>query len=302
MSEIELRDLQAFAAVARHRNFRRAARELRVSVSSLSQRLRDLEVRLGIRLLNRTTRSVAPTEAGETLLLRLTPALREVAEAVSDLRSRHELPAGRLRINAPPPAIHLVLAPMLGPFLRRHPGIELELVADALLIDIVAEGFDAGVRYEEHLDQDMIAVPLGPPQRYAVVAAPALLSHHGRPEQPADLLGKPCIVTRFRNGVVLPWEFEKAGRTVRITPSGVLQTSDHELKLRAALDGLGFLLTFEGYLREAVAAGRLVALLEDWCPPFPGPFLYYPSRHRPPPALAAFVAFVKEWRRTGTAG
>lgn len=298
MIDADLRDLQAFAAIARHRNFRRAAMELGVSVSSLSQRLRDLEQRLGVRLLNRTTRSVSATEPGERLLQRLAPALGEVAEAVDELRGRLDRPSGRLRINAPPPAVEQVLAPMVTPFLQRHPGIELEIVADPLRVDIVAGGFDAGVRYEEHLAQDMIALSLGPPERYRLVAAPALLERWGRPAEPGDLLGKPTIATRFANGNILPWEFEKGGRIVRISPPGPLTSTNLALQVRAAIDGLGFLMTFESYVRPAIDEGLLEALLEEWLPPFPGPFLYYPSRRHPPPALGAFIAFVREWRRT----
>jgi DNA-binding transcriptional LysR family regulator len=295
----DLRDLQAFASVARHRNFRRAALELRISASSLSQRLRELERRLGARLLHRTTRSVAPTEAGEDLLQRVAPALRDLGEAVAAVRGREGEPTGRLRINAPAPAADLVLAPMVTPFLQRYPRISLEIAVDTSLIDIVAEGYDAGVRFEEHLAQDMIALPLGPPQRYAIVAAPALLARSGVPKEPEDLLGRPMIATRFRSGVVMPWEFEKDGRVVRIAPGGPFAAGHPGLLLRAAEDGLGFLATFEGYARDAIAAGRLVEVLADWFPPFSGPFLYYPSRRQPPAALEAFVGFVREWRKAG---
>jgi DNA-binding transcriptional LysR family regulator len=296
MADADLRDLSAFAAVARHRNFRRAARELRVSVSGLSQRLRELEARLGVRLLNRTTRSVAPTQAGELLLSRAGPALGEIAEAIDAVRGLGDRPSGRLRINAPAPAAQLVLAPMVAPFLERHPAIELDIVVESSLIDIVAGGFDAGIRYEEHLAQDMIAVPLGPPQRYAVVAAPELVARVGRPTHPKDLVRHPCLSTVFPSRASLPWEFEKAGRTVRILPKGSFTSSDAHLLLQTALDGLGFLMTFEEYVREPVRAGALVTVLEDWCPEFPGPLLYYPSRRQPPPALSAFIAFAREWR------
>lgn len=297
MNDLDLRDLSAFAAVARHRSFRRAAVELGVSVSSLSQRLRDLEERLGIRLLNRTTRSVAPTEAGEGLLLRLNPALQEVADAVAQATNLSGEPSGRLRINGPAPAVHLVLAPMVGPFLKRHPRIELEVMVEPSLVDIVAAGFDAGIRYEEDLAQDMIAVSLGPPERYVTVAAPEILDRHGLPRVPDDLVGKPAIGIRFPSGAILPWEFEKDGRVVRVAPSFRLVSLSAPLQTRAALDGLGFYRTFEGYVRAEVAAGALVAVLDDWSPPFSGPYLYYPSRRQPPPPLAAFVAFVAEWRR-----
>ncbi len=296
MGNVDLRDLTAFAAIARHRNFRRAARELRVAVSTLSERLRDLEERIGVRLLNRTTRSVAPTEAGERLLGRIAPALWEINAAAQDVASLRGVPSGRLRINAPAPAVQLVLAPMVAPFLTRYPKITLEIVDESSLIDIVDAGFDAGVRYEEHLAQDMVAVSLGPPQRYVIVASPNFLAARGVPKTPKDLLGAPCIATRFPSRVILPWEFEKAGRVIKIVPEGPLTAANTALQLQAARDGLGFLATFEGYAREAIASGQLRTVLDEWCPSFPGPFLYYPSRRQNPSSLDAFVAFVKEWR------
>jgi DNA-binding transcriptional LysR family regulator len=256
-----------------------------------------MEERLGVRLMNRTTRSVALTEAGELLLARIGPAMLDVGDALDQVRGLRDVPSGRLRINAPPPAIDLVLAPMVAPFLRQYPRIELEIVADSSLIDIVAAGFDAGVRYGEHLAQDMIAVSLGPPERYAVVASAQYVAQHGRPKQPKDLLDHACIRTRFGSGAMPDWEFEKAGRVVKVAQKGILTATYLGLALRAVHDGLGFWLTFEGYVREAVKSGALVSVLEDWCEPFPGPFLYYPSRRQPPPALSAFVAFVAEWRK-----
>jgi DNA-binding transcriptional LysR family regulator len=297
MKDFDLRDLDAFVAVARTRNFRRAALEQAVSVSSLSQRLRDMEERLGVRLMNRTTRSVALTEAGELLLARVGPVISDVGTALDEIRGLRGVPSGRLRINAPPPAIDLVLAPMVAPFLQAHPQIDLEIVGDSSFVDIVAAGFDAGVRYGEHLAQDMIAVSLGPSQRYAVVASPQYIVQHGRPKHPKDLLDHPAIRTRFGNGVMPDWEFEKAGRIVKVAPPAKLIATYLGLAKRAALDGVGFWSTFEGYARAAVDSGELVSVLEDWCPPFPGPFLYYPSRRQPPPALAAFIAFVGEWRK-----
>ena len=297
MQDIDLRHLNAFSAVAKHRNFRRAAIEQRISVSTLSQNIRDLEERLGVRLLHRTTRSVAPTEAGERLLSRLNPALRDVLDAVGEIRSFRDVPAGRLRINAPLPAVQLVLAPMVTPFLLRYPQIQLEIVEDTSFIDIVEEGFDAGVRYEEHLARDMIAVSLGPPQRYALVASPPFLEKHGTPKYPKDLLGKPCIGTRFPKGELRAWEFEKGRRVVKITPEPSLICLHPNLQVQAAIDGLGFLNTFEGYVRAGIAAGQLVEALADWSPPFSGPLLYYTSRRQPPPSLTAFVSFVREWRK-----
>src|SRR5579872_3844981 len=202
MADIDYRDLAAFVAVARTRNFRRAAREQAVSTSSLSQRLRELEERLGVRLLNRTTRSVALTEAGEMLLARVAPAMTEVTDALQRVRGLREIPSGRLRINAPPPAIDLVLAPMVAPFLAANPEIDLEIVGDSSFVDIVAQGYDAGVRYGEHLAQDMIAVSLGPPQRYAVVASPHYIAQHGRPKHPKDMLNHRCIRIRYGRGMI----------------------------------------------------------------------------------------------------
>ena len=297
MSDLDLRDLAAFAAVARTRNFRRAAIEQHVSVSSLSQRLRDMEERLGVRLMNRTTRSVALTEAGELLLSRIGPAMRDVTEALDRVRGMRDVPSGRLRINAPPPAIDLVLAPMVAPFMEAYPQIDLEIIGESSFVDIVAQGFDAGVRYGEHLAQDMIAVSLSPPQRYALVASPDYLARHGKPRHPKDLLDHRCIRIRFGRGALLDWEFEKAGQVVKVSPPPKLIANYPGLVQRAAHDGFGFWLTFEGYVREAIKSGALVSVLDDWCAPFPGPFLYYPSRRQTPPALAAFVAFVAQWRK-----
>jgi DNA-binding transcriptional LysR family regulator len=297
MSDLDLRDLNAFLAVARTRNFRRAAQDERVSVSSLSQRLRDMEERLGVRLVNRTTRSVALTEAGELLLASAGPAMAEVTEALDRVRGLRGVPSGRLRINAPPPAIDLVLAPMVASFLQQFPQIELDIVADSAFVDIVDAGFDAGVRYGEHLAQDMIAVSLGPSQRYAVVASPQYVAQHGRPKHPKDLLDHACIRTRFGNGVMPDWEFEKAGRVIKVAPPAKLIATYFGLAMQAAHDGVGYWPTFEGYVREAIETGALISVLDDWCAPFPGPFLYYPSRRQVPPALGAFIAFVGEWRK-----
>jgi DNA-binding transcriptional LysR family regulator len=297
MTDLDLRDLSAFVAIARTKSFRRAATDQHVSVSSLSQRLRELEERLGVRLMNRTTRSVALTEAGEMLLARVAPAILDVNGALEEVRGLRGVPSGRLRINAPPPAIDLVLAPMVAPFLAAHPQIDFEIVGDSSFVDIVAQGYDAGVRYGEHLAQDMIAIALGPPQRYAVVASPAYVAKHGKPKHPKEMLDHRCIRVRFGTGMVLDWEFEKAGRIVKVSPAAKLIVNYPGVAYRAAHDGFGFWLTFEGYVRESIRSGALVSVLEDWCEPFPGPFLYYPSRRQTPPALAAFIAFVGEWRK-----
>ena len=297
MKNFDLRDLEAFVAIARTRNFRRAATEQGVSVSSLSQRLRDMEERLGVRLMNRTTRSVALTEAGELLLARVGPAMSDVGAALDQVRGLRAVPSGRLRINAPPPAIDLVLAPMVAPFLAAHPKIDLEIVGESAFVDIVAGGFDAGVRYGEHLAQDMIAVSLGAPQRYAVVASREYVAQHGSPKHPKDLLEHDCIRARYSSGVMFDLEFEKAGQIVKVDPPAKLISTNMNLAMRAALDGVGIWATMDGYVHEALKSGALISLMEDWCEPFPGPFLYYPSRRQVPPALRAFIDFVANWRK-----
>ncbi len=297
MDDLDLRDLATLAVVARHRNFRRAATELGLSVSSVSQRLRDFEARLGVRLLNRTTRSVAPTEAGARFLAQVAPALRGVADALGEVRRQSDVPSGRLRLNAPAPAAHLALAPMVAAFLMRYPAVDFEIVVEPALIDIVDAGYDAGIRYDEDLALDMIAVPLGGAIRYSVVGAPAYFENHPRPTHPRDLAHHICLAIRFPNHKMPAWTFEKDGNLIEIMPSGPLTSNDSAILLRAAMDGLGLFSTFEDYAREAVAAGSLVSVLDDWCATFTGPYLYYPSRRQPPAALAAFVGFLTEWRR-----
>lgn len=296
-----LDDLASFAAVARRRSFRAAAVERGVSASALSQAVRDLEEELGVRLLHRTTRSVSPTEAGARLLARLAPVLTELAAAVDSVHAADGVVAGLLRINAPAPAVDLVLAPLLGPFLAQHPRVRVEVVVETALVDIVAEGFDAGVRWDESLAQDMVSVPLCGPQRFVVVASPSLLAIHGVPTHPHDLLHLPCVQLKFPSGRLYPWEFERAGERLVVEPGGALVASHGPLLLRAALDGVGFAEMFEGYAEEHIAAGHLVPVLEEWLPPFPGPRLYYPSRRLPPPPLRAFVEFVRGTRAATTA-
>ena len=290
---MNLADLDAFAAVARHRSFRRAAAKRGVAPSSMSKSVRDLEARLGVRLLNRTTRSVAPTAAGQRLLDRLSPALLEIAAAVDQVADEPGEPAGTVRINAPEPAVELILAPLVAEFLATYPKVRLEIVAEAAFVDIVKAGFDAGVRWDESLAQDMIAISLGAPQRYALVAAPEVIAQYGAPSAPRDLLTKPCVRIRFPSGVMPAWEFERDGGTTKIEPEARLVTTSLSLLLRAALDGVGFCSAFEGQVREHIAAGRLVSVMEDWLPPFPAPFLYYPSRDVPS-ALRAFIDFMKQ--------
>lgn len=293
MANVLLTDLEAFAAIARHRNFRRAAIERGVTASLLSQNLRRLEEQLGVRLLNRTTRSVAPTAAGEALLAGLAPAFAGIAEAVEQVNRFRASRSGAIRINAPKPVAQLLLAPMVADFLAMHPGITLEIAADDRFVDIVAEGFDAGIRFGESLHQDMVAVAIGPPQRMIVVASPAYLARHGQLAEPGDLIGRPLIRHRFPGGSIFPWEFERQGQAVTIVPQGSFTTDDPAIKIRAAIDGAGLAFEFEGYALPALADGRLVRVLDDWCPPIPAPHLYYSSRRHMPAALRAFIDFMR---------
>ena len=292
-----LADLDLFAAVARHRSFRRAAREAGISPSSLSERLRALEDALGLRLLHRTTRSVSPTEAGAALLARLGPALGEIGAALEEAGRHGATPSGTLRINAPQSAAQLVLASLIPPFLAAHPRITLDVVVEDSFVDIVSGGFDAGIRYGESLARDTIAVPLGGPQRYVLVAAPALVAALGAPAAPRDLLQRPCIRHRFPSGNTPPWVFERGTETVTVRVEGPFTTTDPHLERAAALAGVGFLLTFEEWVREDIARGTLVSLLEEWLPPFEGPHLYYASRRHMPAALRAFVDFIRAHRQ-----
>jgi len=289
-----LNDLHAFAAVARTRNFRQAASELGVSPSALSHTLRALEARLGVRLLNRTTRSVAPTEAGERLLARLTPALAEITQALAAIEDLRTSPHGTLRINAPRAACDWVLAPLVPLFLARHPGMRVELVGDDSLVDIVARGFDAGVRFGERLQQDMVAVPLGPPQRFIVVASPEHLARHGRPAHPRELIEHPCIRLRFPNGSYYRWEFVQGDERLEIAVDGPLALGDMRLMVQAAEQGLGLAFVYQQYAQQGLDAGRLVSVLDDWRPTETGFYLYYPSQRLVPAGLRAFIELVRE--------
>ncbi len=299
MDDLPLGELDAFTAVARARSFRGAARRRGVSASSLSAALRRLEQRLGVRLLNRTTRSVTPTEAGLRLLDRLAPALGEIAVALDQVESSRTSPAGTLRLNVPTIAARLMLPDIAARFLEAHPKITLEIVAEDSFIDVLAAGFDAGVRYGERLERDMIAIPIGPRrQRYVAAAAPAYLARHGTPVRPEDLLEHRCIRHRFASGHALPWEFERDGKTVMLSPTGPLVANSIEVELAAAIAGLGIICSFEELLAPAIAAGTLLPVLGDWVTEFPGPFLYYASRTHMPGPLRAFVDFIKDERKS----
>lgn len=294
MSDLPLADLEAFAGVAAQRSFRKAAALRAVSASSLSEAVRRLEAKLGTRLLNRTTRSVTPTDAGERLLERLSPMLADLAGALDEVRSSDAAPAGRLRLNVPTIVARLFLPPIVVPFLQAYPGIRMEIEAHDAFIDVFAAGFDAGVRYDESLDLDMIAIPIGPrTQRFCAAASPDYIKAYGMPDHPSDLMGHRCIRHRFESGRLSGWEFERDGEAIRINPPETLVATSTELELAAACGGLGVIATFHDVLRPHLERGDLVEILPGWQQPFSGPFLYYPSRRHMPAPLRAFVDWVK---------
>jgi len=295
--KVDLSSLEAFVAVARARGFRDGARASSGSASGLSEAVRRLEAQLGVRLLHRTTRSVVPTEAGQRLLERLGPALHEVGAALDVVNGLRDRPAGTLRLNVPVSAARLVLPAIVPPFLVAYPEIRLEVMADDNFVDVLAAGCDAGIRYDERLEQDMIAVPIGPRvQRFATAASPAYLDLHGRPRHPRDLLGHACLRGRFASGAITPWDFECAGEVVRVDPSGPLLVQvgmATDLAVEAAIAGTGILYLFEGWLRPHLDSGTLEPVLEPWWQRFSGPFLYYSGRRLLPAPLRAFVDFIK---------
>lgn len=295
--KIGLGDLSAFVAVARAGGFRDAARLNDSSASGLSDAVRRLEARLGVRLLNRTTRSVVPTEAGRSLLARLDPVLSEVESALDVVNGFRDTPAGTLRLNVPMSAARLVLPSIVPRFLAAYPEVRLEVTAEESFVDVLAAGCDAGIRYEERLEQDMVAVPIGPRvQRFAAAASPAYLARRGRPEHPRDLLQHACLRGRFPSGASIPWEFARDGETLSVDPSGPLLVQIGgalDLAVDAAVAGTGIVYLFEDWLRPYIARGELEPVLEPWWPRFSGPYLYYAGRRLLPAPLRAFVDFIK---------
>ena len=281
--------LETFLAVAKHRSFRKVALERGVSPSALSHVIRSLEETLDVRLFNRTNQSVHLTEAGERLVHRIGPALDDIAGAIGDARAARTEPAGLLRLNVPRVAADLVVKPILGHFLAAYPDIKLEIVSDDAMVDIVEDGFDAGIRPGQRLAKDMIAVQIGPRYRFAVVGAPAWFTGRDRPRVPQDLHIHACIERRYPNGSRYAWEFAKRGEAIEIDVSGPLTVDDSALMIQAALDGVGLAHVFEGLVSEHIAAGRLIRVLEDWCPPRPYFFLYYAGRRQVPAPLRAFI-------------
>ena len=294
----DLQDLQAFLAVLQAQGFREAARSSNDSASRLSEAVRRLEERLGVRLFNRTTRRVVATEAGLRLAERLTPALAEVRASIDVVNGYRERPAGRLRVNVPANVARTVLPPLVTPFLQRYPEIRLEVVVEDSLVDVLAAGCDAGIRYDERLAQDMVAVPIGPRRQSLVTAAaPAYLRKHGEPLHPAELLHHACLRGRFAGGALPVWEFEKDGEILRVDPDGPLQVRQAaaiDLAVQAAIDGLGIVHLFADWLRPHLDSGALRPILEPWRQHFDGPWLYYPGRRQLPAPLRAFVDFVRE--------
>ncbi|MBA3042004.1 MAG: LysR family transcriptional regulator [Alphaproteobacteria bacterium] len=294
---VELGDLSAFVAVARAGGFREGARLSGASASGLSDAVRRLEAQLGVRLLNRTTRSVVPTEAGRGLLDRLMPALSEMEAALDVVNVFRERPTGTLRLNVPVSAARLVLPQIVPAFLEAYPDIQLEVITEESFVDVIAAGCDAGIRYDERLSPDMIAVPIGPRiQRFALGASSAYLDRRGRPDHPRDLLAHACLRSRFSSGVETVWEFERKGETVVVEPTGPLLVTaggGSDLAVNAAIAGTGIVALFEDWLRPHFDSGALERVLEPWWPSFSGPFLYYPGRRLVPAPLRAFIDFVK---------
>jgi DNA-binding transcriptional LysR family regulator len=286
-------EFAAFIAVAEQRHFTKAARQIGISTATLSQTIRALEERLGIRLLNRTTRSVSPTEAGEMLLARLKPVIDDYEAAIDSINQFRDTPAGIVRLTVAPPAAHSVIAPRLKEFAALYPDIRFEVSVDVTNVDIVSSQFDAGIRRESAIDRDMIAVRVSEPVRGMVAASPAYLAAHPAPKTPHELVSHNCLRFRLSGGGILPWRFARAGESFEVPVTGGFITNDVELVIGAALDGIGVLYTTRDYLAPYIADGRLVSLLEEWTPVGERLCLYYPSRRQLPAALRALIDFLR---------
>lgn len=286
-------------AIVEHRSFRGAARMLDVSPSALSHVMRGLESRLGVRLLNRTTRSVALTGAGERLLNRIRPTIADLDDALADIASLGEQPSGALRITAPDSGAALLIRNILPKFCADHPGIEVEVVSDGRIVDIIASGFDAGIRLLDMVPKDMVAVRLGPATRAILVASPQYLARHPSPTEPQDLMQHQCIRLRFESGALYRWELEKKGQySAKLDVPGTLVLNKVELAVEAALAGMGIAFVPEHLVIDHLGASRLIRLLEDWCPTIDGYCLYHPSNRHPPTALKLLVDAVRGWERS----
>jgi DNA-binding transcriptional LysR family regulator len=303
MRKLGFAEMNAFVATAEHASFAKAAVQLGVSRSALSETIRGLEEKLGVRLLNRTTRSVAPTEVGERLLAELRPALDGFDAALESINVFRDKPAGHLRLTVPRPAAKTIIEPILSKFLFAYPAISLEIVADSALTDIVRDRFDAGIRPGHRVERDMIAVRVGEDARPTIVASPAYLRRHSHPKVPADLSRHNCIRQRFASGAIPHWFFEKKGKSLEVAVNGSLIVSESDLAVRAALDGVGIARAPVTSVAALIGKKRLTPLLEDWAPRSVGFYLYYPSRRQIPASLRAFVDFLKVHakQRDGTA-
>jgi len=289
-----LTELSAFTAIVRHASFRIAADDLGMSPSTLSHMMRSLEERLGVRLFNRTTRSVAPTEVGTRLFRSLTPVLGELDLALADVGAFRDRPSGSLRINAHESSVRRLMSNVVPTFIARYPEMHLDLVTEGKLIDIVAEGFDAGIRLSEAVPQDMVAIPLGRDGQFLAVASPAYLAKHGTPKTPDELTAHRCIRFRLPSGKIYRWEFERYDQELRLDVSGPM-TADHmSVMVDAAIQGLGIAYVYIDAVQAAIDRGELVPILTEWTPPFAGECLYYPSNRLVPAGLRAFVDVIKE--------
>jgi DNA-binding transcriptional LysR family regulator len=293
MRGTEFAEMSAFAAIAEQRSFAKAAAQLGIGRSTLSQNLRALEERLGVRLLNRTTRSVALTEAGARLLARVRPSLLELKAAADELAADRQSPSGLLRLVVQPPVATFLIEPMLARFMGDYPGIQLDIAVVKMPADIVSEGFDAGIRLGEQIDHDMITTRVVGEVRFLVVAAPDYLKDRPQPRTPHDLRHHDCIRNRLPNGAIFGWDFARNGRALHAAVSGRLIVNDIELSLRAVRDGLGLAYLLHDYIADDLKAGRLVPLLEEWSPSLSGFFLYYPSRRQLSGPLQALITFLK---------
>jgi DNA-binding transcriptional LysR family regulator len=289
MPEDDLSALSVFVVVAEERSFTRAGKRLGVSASAMSHAMRALEERIGVRLLSRTTRSVAPTEAGQDLLAQLRPALSEVRVALDKVAGLRKKPAGRVRLLVPRFAAGTVLAPKLGEFARKFPDVVLDVTSNDSRMDIVAAGFDAGIHFGEYIEKDMIAVRVSPDHRPAIVGSPGYIKAHGKPKSPRDLLRHRCINFRHGDAGLYRWEFEKGRKSLSVAVSGPLIVDDENLVIQAALQGVGLAFMSDERVVQHLESGALVRVLESWCQPFPGFFLYYPSRRQQPAALSALI-------------
>jgi len=290
---VEMTVFTAFLAVATHRSFRSAAAELNITPSAISHAIKSLEQRLGARLFNRTTRSVSLSDAGERLAEKLRPAMASIEEALQSVDAGADVPRGTVRINASEGAIRLVLKPVMARFLQLYPQVHLDIVSDGRLDDIVSNGFDAGIRLAEAVPRDMVAVAVTAPMRFAVVASPAYLRARSRPMRPLDLHQHDCIRFRFESGAIYRWEFERQGTTESVNVSGPITLTDQPLMVDAAMEGIGIAFVPEHLAAQPLADGRLLRLLEDWCPEFPGLALYYPGHRYVPPGLKALIRLIR---------